>query len=151
MRRPRRLRAILPATFVLLAAGFLLLGRAAVSDQMPPGDGAPPGTVAFFETGDGGVCPPGWVPATYATGRLVAGVTTSDQVGVTVGTPLADQEDRTHKHVYTGQVTLPYKSISAANGGNAQGAATGTYPVADMTDEAPSGLPFVQLLACEKQ
>lgn len=147
MSRIRLIRSLVP---MLAVAALLLPGRHAASDESA-GDGAPPGAVVFFMMTDNGICPDGWKPATYATGRLVAGVTSADEVGVAVGTPLDDQEDRKHRHVYTGMIELPYKSVSAPNGGNASGAAAGMYPVADMTGEASSGLPFIQLLACEKQ
>jgi|SRR5579883_238565 len=129
-----------------LAALAALLPAPAAGDS--GGDGLPAGMVAFV---DGGGCPTGWSVAGYASGRLVVGVTFGDQVGVTIGTPLADQEDRTHAHGYTAMVDLPYKSISAADGSNDQGAAAMTYSWSDAVTPATTGLPFIQLAICEKQ
>ena len=50
----------------------------------------------------------------------MVGVTDSDAVGKLIGTPLLTQEDRTHSHAFSVTADLPYKSISAANGGNNQ-------------------------------
>jgi hypothetical protein len=105
--------------------------------------------VAFFMRGDGS-CPQGFRPATEASGRLLVGVASGDAVGKQVGVPLANQEDRTHVHSYKAAVDLPYKSVSAADGGNKQGAAAGKYQDSGMSEPATSGLPFIQLVACVK-
>jgi hypothetical protein len=120
--------------------------RRAAGDPLPD-DGAPSGTVAFFP---GGACPAGWVPSPLAEGRLVVGVVDSATVGLKVGAPLADREDRTHQHTYTGTVDLPDKAIAAADGSNQQGAAAQTYTVMGTTTAQTSGLGFVQVQACEK-
>ena len=132
------------------ALGLTLLARSAAGDS-PADDGAPRGTVAFFMMVENNLCPPGWVTAASATGRLVVGVTNGDLNGLKVGNPLADQEDRAHVHGYSSSVKWPFKSISAADGNNQQGAAAMDYPVAGQTDAHATGLPFMQLLACEKQ
>ena len=119
--------------------------------DLPAGDGVPSGTVAFFSLDDpAGGCPPGWARADAVAGRLVVGVTAAEDVGVAIGVPLADQEDRTHLHPYAAEVTLPSRNIAGANGGNGQGAGSGEHGVAADTDAGTSGLPFVQLLVCEK-
>lgn len=110
----------------------------------------PPGTVAFFGVADSR-CPAGWSILQDGSGRLLVGVTAPDSVGQLVGKPLADQEDRTHQHAYSASVDLPYKSISAADGPNRQGAAAKKYDAQGQTDPATSGLPFVQLALCEKR
>jgi hypothetical protein len=135
---------------LLLVLVCLVLAPRAVAETQPD-DGVPSGTVAFFSfDGTGGNCPAGWVPATQAQGRLIVGVTEPDQVGLLVGTPLADQEDRTHAHSYESVVTLPARNIAGADGGNQQGAQSGDHPVAGTTAAVPTGLPFQQLLVCEK-
>lgn len=139
-------RPLLILTIGLSAA--LLSGSA--SGEGPADDGVAPGTVAFFGS-ETGICPEGWAPADYAMGRLVVGVIEEKAVGRQVGTPLADQEDRTHEHAYMASVDLPYKAVAAASGGNSQGAKAQAYTVTETTDPAVSGLPFIQLLACEKQ
>ncbi len=111
-----------------------------------PADDVPRGMVAFV---DGAACPPGWAPATLAAGRLLVGTDQAGTVGHVVGTPLAALEDRGHGHGLTGaNLALPYKSISAADGGNQAGAASGPQPLAGTVEDSASGLPFAQLTAC---
>jgi hypothetical protein len=107
----------------------------------------PRGAVAFFT---GSQCPPGWIATDDTAGRLVVGVTDGATTGITVGSPLADREDRLHGHVYAGSAVLATKSITAADGPNNNGAQAKTYSLAGSADSAKSGLPFVQLLICEK-
>ncbi len=110
-------------------------------------DGAPAGTIAFFS---GGACPAGWQTATSVQGRLVVAAVDGSTVGMTVGVPLGDQEDRPHAHTYTGTVTLGSDSISAASGSNDQGAASQAYTVMGTTGMVSTALPFVQVQPCMK-
>lgn len=111
-----------------------------------PADDVPRGMVAFV---DGGACPAGWAPATIAAGRLLVGTDVAGAVGHVVGTPLAALEDRGHGHPMTGaNLALPYKSISAADGSNQNGASAGAQPLTGTVASAASGLPFAQLTAC---
>src|SRR5262245_16731655 len=130
-----RLRTM--SSLVAISAAALFLPTAALGG--PGDDGIPRGMLAFF-AGDVAGCPAGWQPADYAAGRLVVGVTDASGVGVTVGTPLADQEDRAHAHPYSGSVTLASLSIAGADGSNNQGAQSGTTRWTDVTASAPSGL-----------
>jgi hypothetical protein len=82
---------------------------------------------------------------------MLVGVAEPAAVGRTVGIPLADREDRTHTHEFTGMVALAPRPIAAANGSNNQGAAAGTYTVNGRTAEAPSGQAFIQLRTCVKR
>ncbi len=101
-------------------------------------DGAPQGEIAFFT---GGACPAGWTTAATVQGRLVVAVADGGSAGVQVGSPLGDQEDRQHRHTYTGMVTLAPKNIAAADGSNNSGAASQAYTVTGTTDMAASSLP----------
>lgn len=140
-----------------LAKGPLLVITIALSSALLSGpaigggadDGAAPGMVAFFDS-DTGACPDGWAPAEYAMGRLVVNVLEEKQVGKQVGKPLGDAEDRTHQHPFATKVELPLKEVAGADGNNNQGAAAQMYDLSASTDPSPSGLPFIQLLACEK-
>ena len=147
-------RRVWSAGLLAVAAAGLATGLAALPGLATAGDAdtadVPPGIVAFFGAADSR-CPPGFRVPQEASGRLLVGATAADAVGKTVGKPLADQEDRTHVHAFTTQVELPYKSISAADGPNSQGAAARTYTDKSTTAPAASGLPFVQLTVCEKQ
>lgn len=135
--------------WVLLFAG---LGIGLIGTRNAAGegtdDGVPGGMVAYVS---GGTCPAGWAPASNVEGRIVVAVAEGKDVGVQVGTPLADQEDRTHSHMYKGNLELPSKSIAAADGANLEGARAQTYPISGATNAGPSGLPFVQVTACVKQ
>jgi hypothetical protein len=135
-------RLILP---LVAAAASLLPARAA---GQAADDGVPTGMVAFFT---GTSCPTGWSAADYTNGRLVVGVNFAERVGKTVGNALADKEDRAHNHPFTIQLNPSVHSVSGSDGGNNQGAAAQTYSVSDATAPATSGLPFIQLLVCEKQ
>ena len=134
-----------------LGAGIWLAvaGSAPGTAQGGPGDdGVPSGTIAFFA---GGACPAGWTTAAAVQGRLVVGVADGSKGGVTVGTPLGDQEDRQHQHAYTGTVQISSQNIAAADGSNNQGAAAQAYTVAGNTDMGSTSLPFVQVQPCLKQ
>jgi hypothetical protein len=135
--------------FVSIGLSFVWL-RGSSAESEPGGDGVLPGTVAFFgsETAE---CPDGWIQADYAMGRLVVGVIDEPAVGKVIGKPLGDQEDRTHTHTFSASVDLPYKAVAAADGANNQGAKAQAYEVMGSTDPSPTGLPFIQLLVCEKQ
>lgn len=151
MNGKRLRRAVVTAVSALgLGAGLWIMGARSASGEPPagpPDDGVPPGTVAFFA---GGKCPDGWKEAEDARGRLVAGVIKGDHAGVTVGEPLGDREERAHQHGYAGQVTIADKAIAAADGANQSGAAAKTYDIQGTTTKDVSGLPFVQVMACEK-
>jgi hypothetical protein len=104
--------------------------------------------VTFFNAA---ACPPGWNPVSVASGRLLLASTDPAKVGVNVNPPLGNLEDRTHKHGYSGTVALNYKSISAGDSCcNPSAAHARDNPFSGTTGNAPSGLPFVQLLVCER-
>ena len=107
----------------------------------------PSGLVAFFTSA---ACPDGWSAATSVAGRLVVGAATGTDVGVQVGAPLADKEDRSHTHGVLVSVQPPAKSVAGANGGNGQAADNGQAKGTGTSGAAPSGMPFVQWLVCQK-
>src|SRR5688500_4354298 len=113
MQQPSPVRRRLRPGPLLLVVGSALLSAsapgAAGADDADDDDRAPPGMVAYF-LASGPDCPRGWVPAAEARGRLVVGVTGSVDVGVQVGAPLSDKEDRAHRHAFSGQGALPYKA-----------------------------------------
>ncbi len=124
-----------------------LIGTQNASGE-PSDDGVPAGMVAYMS---GGVCPVGWVAASNVEGRIIIAVADGKDVGVQVGMPLGDQEDRHHAHTYKGDVLLPAKSIAAADGANFEGAQAQSYSISGTTNAGPSGLPFVQVTTCVKQ
>lgn len=131
-----------------IGAALAFSGRAA-GDAVTD-DGVPPQLVSFFLNG-AAACPPGWDTAAEVSGRMVVAVEQAEEIGVQVGTPLADQEDRKHQHAFAAATDLPYKSVSAANGGNQEGARAGEQRWTGQTAAATSGLPFIQLPVCEKR
>ena len=150
MRYARARRAGGVAIVAVVVTGALVVTTRHNPHREPPvDDGVPSGTIAFFGTGT--ACPNGWADATQVAGRAIVGATEPSAVGVTVGSPLGDREDRTHTHAFTGTLTLAPQGIAGANGGNNSGAAAGAYPIAGTSEPATSGLPFVQLRACVKQ
>lgn len=129
------------------ALGIGLIGtQSAAGDVMD--DGVPSGMVAYVS---GGVCPVGWIAASNVEGRMVVAVADGKDVGVQVGMPFTDQEDRVHAHGYKGDLVLPAKSIAGADGANVEGAQSQTYSISGTTKADPSGLPFVQVTTCVKQ
>jgi hypothetical protein len=132
--------------FYWVVAALALWVNLAGADTPPPA--VPKGAMAFFATGP---CPDGWIAAGYAEGRLVLAINDGIPVGLSVGQPLGDREDRTHAHAFTAGVTLDYRSISAADGGNNNGAAAQMYGMSGTSSAVSTGLPFFQLPACEKR
>ena len=142
-------RRALPAVVLAAAAAVWFGSQRSAQGGGPLDDGVPPGTVAFFAPG--AECPMGWMPYDPAAGRMIVGVSEPSAVGRTVGSPLADREDRTHTHEFSGTVALAARSIAGANGGNTQGAAARSYTVSGRTAAATSGQAFVQLRACVRR
>ncbi|MBI2392548.1 MAG: hypothetical protein HYV09_23385 [Deltaproteobacteria bacterium] len=143
----RRLRVGVAAAIV--AVGFVAAsfgGKSARGDA-PIDEDVPSGAIAFFA---GGACPGGWAPADDTEGRAVVGVIDGPSVGVSVGAPLGDREDRTHVHPYSAPATLGGKGVLAFDGWNEDGAKAKTYTVAGSTSAKTSGLAFVQVQACAK-
>jgi hypothetical protein len=141
------MRRLALVAVVALLVTPCLFGGGPAQGGAPPDDGVPSGTVAFFS---GGQCPTGWVLASDVQGRLVVAVSDGTQAGLMVGTPLGDQEDRTHTHTYSATVPMPPKDIAGADGPNNNGAASQTYTVAGTTDAGTTGLPFIQEQPCLK-
>lgn len=131
----------------VLALVAMLLGGGLTSAAPPADDDLTPrGMVAFIDA-DG--CPDGWVQATVAAGRMLVATADVDAVGRVVGAALAPEEDRAHDHTLSAAaIELPYKSVTAANGGNDSGAAAGSRPITGTIAPATTGLPFVQLTTC---
>lgn len=128
----------------LVLAVFAVFAAADASADDP----VPAGAVAFFSTAS---CPSGWAPFEDGAGRLILATSDGSKVLVKVGRPLANMEDRTHKHAYTTQVDVDDKSISASHCCNNKAAEAKKYDVKGNTGEATTGLPFIQLVICEKQ
>ena len=125
----RRAHTSLALTLLTPAAAFLAQGFS-----------------TFFST----PCPAGWAEIPSARGRVVVSVADASIAGLTVGAPLAAEEDRLHNHSFSGTFTLPSKHIAALSGGTDKvGAESGAaFPFSGTTDGAESGLPFTQFFLC---
>ena len=134
------------AIFIVSAVGWVAVAAAGA-------DGTPSGMVAFFTSAD---CPSGWSTAGIAQGRAVVAVQLGSEVGKTTGAPLADKTAPTHGHAYKTDLDLPYKKVALASCSHGltcgkSAAKAGSYTVGGNTDNATSGLPFIQLTVCQKQ
>jgi hypothetical protein len=137
----------------LVVAGLLVVGGSASggpsSAVVLKGDGVPSGTVAFFAPSVS-ACPQGWTKAGAPSGRLVVGVTEGSAVGYAIDNALGDREDRTHTHDFGGAITIKPDPLVEVAGSNMSGAAAGSYDFLGTTLAASTGLPFTQLLVCQK-
>ena len=104
--------------------------------------------VAFFDAASG--CPDGWMAATEASGRFLVATNDTNAIGQRVGTPLGDQEDRTHVHSFSATAMLDTRNLAAADGDNDQAAQPGGVAADGTTAPATTGLPFTQLVVCKK-
>ena len=124
----------------------VVLAVCAAAPSVVP-DAAPAGVVLFSKSD---ACPPGWSIFLEAAGRLVVGTAAAGDVGLAVGDALGDKEDRTHTHAVDVYATLPSRTISAADGGNKQGAQNGAVSATFTSGAATSGGRFIQLTACRR-
>lgn len=116
-------------------------------DEIP----VPAGTIAFFN-GIDDTCPSGFSAPRSAAGRLIVGVAVGNEVGGTVNQALDNGENRKHKHDYSFTVDIKSKGITASSSCcNRSGAKKDNLDIAErITDDSSSGLPFLQLIVCER-
>jgi hypothetical protein len=118
-------------------------------------DTYPQGSVAFFNAS---ACPMGWAPALDAYNKPVSGrslvpfvTPPPGALGSLVGTALASGEDRPHTHSYSSSINLSGVSYVLAHGGGNYGLTyAGPAGFSGTTAPASSGMPYVQLLLCQK-
>lgn len=114
----------------------------------PVGDSLPKLAVAFFQRKD---CPRGWQPLAMAAGRTLVPTVGMDPIDIASGEPLMEGEDRAHGHAVMTNFnlsTVSYAGIAGeANHGLARG---GSQALTGKTNAVPIGLPYVQLLVCNK-
>ena len=100
-------------------------------------------------------CPSGWQPYDAAAGRSLVPAPDSDgglpAMPVTQGSALASGEDRTHAHSVSGSVDFPdVQYVAIAGSGNGGLAPSGGAPVVATLSQEQAGLPYLQLLVCQK-
>jgi uncharacterized protein (TIGR03437 family) len=98
-------------------------------------------------------CPTGWAPYMPAQGRTIVGVAPAAGVTAIVGTPLGSGEVRTHTHqistsIDTGSNGYFLTIVGCCNSGLATG---GSKSISATSGASSSNLPYVQMLACQKQ
>ena len=59
-------------------------------------------------------------------------------------------EDRPHNHTFSGTVDLDFNEVALASGCCMDIGGSGTANYAGTSDSVSSGLPFIELLACQK-
>lgn len=133
------------ATSLLVALAGSLTDMVETANAQAPSAAAPKGLLLFFTTP---TCPDGWTELEDAKGRLIVAVSDATLGGVTVNAPLADREDRTHSHPFATIVDVPSKNLAAINCCDDQGAQSGQYLLENITQDATTKLPFVQLVLC---
>lgn len=128
--------------------GLLVVGLASWAACSGSAWAGMPKNMIFFMPGTD--CPAGSSRLANANGRMLLVANDEGANGSTYGKPLSDGEDRKHKHKVRVVVNLNEHSIAGASSCcNSQSTAKGEHSADLETDEATSGLPFVQLLACK--
>ena len=110
----------------------------------------PSGMLLFFSAS---ACPPGWVQPVSSQGRFLVGLPDGAKSGLSFGGPsLTSTESRLHRHSGSGQIRTSSHGIALASGSGAGGYAKDDgYAYQMMSSEGATGLPYVQLLQCQKQ
>lgn len=145
--------------------GALLILTHGLAPAWAQTDAYPLGSAAFFNLS---ACPQGWAPlpapSPAPTGTAISGVllipffkapqtplTPADLNKMVGGPPLADGEDRLHTHAFQSSITLASKGYDGASGSSNKGTSKdGVMYFNGVTNPTSSGLPYVQLLACQK-
>lgn len=132
---------------VIMTTVSFAIGAKVVMAQNQAG-ALPEHVVSFFNLSE---CPSGWRQYSAARGRfvvpLIAGV---DNGSRSPNDPLKDGEERRHGHRYSSSVELASQSFTAFGGGNDSPAKAGRANFSGNTADASRGLPYVQLLMCQK-
>lgn len=115
----------------------------------PSRDSVPVGAVSWFHRA---ACPTGWRNFDAALGRtLMASPDGTDRGTASEGTPLRPREQRGHEHTITGMLTTTATSfVGVAGSGNGNLAGAGSQALDASGNLVDNGLPYAQLLACEK-
>jgi hypothetical protein len=113
------------------------------------GDALPIGAISLFNRKS---CPSGWDPLVGAEGRTLVPTVGNQAPGASYGKPLDDGEDRQHTHNMPVTVNLPSVNYAGIAGEANHGVArAGNIPLTVTGSKAGLGLPYVQLLVCQKQ
>ena len=121
-----------------------------IKSDEPPGSGDIPSGVLMFTAGLD--CPSGWSQPSATQGRFMVGLPTGGSPLATFGgDPLAPHEDRTHVHSFSDSFTPGSKSLTQAPWWKAWGYGhSGAQKYSGESGMASTGLPYMQILQCEK-
>ena len=115
----------------------------------PGGDSLPTGAISLFNRRS---CPAGWEVLQLGAGRTLVPTQGDSPPGNMAGQPLADGEERTHGHPMPANLNLPSVNYAGVVGEANHGVArAGSVPMTVKGTPAGAGLPYVQLLVCQKQ
>jgi hypothetical protein len=115
-----------------------------------PDSGDIPSGVLIFTAGLD--CPSGWSQPAATQGRFMVGLPPGGSpLAIFGGDPLAPHEDRTHAHSFSDSFTPDSKSLSQAPWWKAWGYGhSGAQTYSGESGTASTGLPYMQILQCEK-
>ena len=125
-------------------------GVDAGADAAPPGgDSLPTGAISLFNRRS---CPNGWEPLQLGAGRTLVPTQGDSPPGNMAGQPLSDGEERTHGHPMPATLNLPSVNYAGVVGEANHGVArAGSVSMMVKGTPTGAGLPYVQLLVCQKQ
>lgn len=150
------------------AAGYVLTsdagGLATWSNPAAAG-GMPPGAVMFST---GAACPSGWSELTAAQGRYIVGLPSGGTLAGTIGTALADMENRevgqhthtttvvSHSHTCNNRIQSGYINSGTGNnryyisGTEASGLKVSGITISNAGTVAGTNAPYMQVVLCQK-
>lgn len=113
------------------------------------GDALPYASVAFFNAAS---CPTNWAAMAYFDGRFILATPAQGKSGSSTTVAWSSYADPGHGHSYAGSVSVGSKGFVWGGGANHGIAEPGDQPVSgDLTANTDPIVPFVTLLACQKQ
>lgn len=121
-----------------------------VAAAVPRSTPLPSGMLMFF---DAPSCPSGWQQSAATQGRSLVGLPEGAPADLAFGgAPLSDGEARSHAHRNEGTLSTTPHGIALASGCCGGGyAQDGTSTFKQDTDKSETGMPWLELLHCQKK
>ncbi len=128
---------------------YLVCEKAADSDGTQ--DEIPSGFLMFFSDPSGVGCPDDFSEPEELGGRVLTGVPQNGTPGLAVGGEPLESGEPSHKHTFSGKALLEPKVVAIASGCcNGGFAKSKEYDYEGTTDSTDVLLPYIELLACQK-